>query len=289
MGEPNTMSRDPYEGGPYDGYPESPYLPTDLTDEAQIVGLDPRDGDQVAGATKRANRPWGRVVALGQPNPLANVQLSVTPINTDIFPRPVIFALRVRFSLSPSGPFTPTIPLTYSGRVNIDVTESLDVKSGPSVESFIINAGNGLNVCQFVARSISVALSVPDLGPEGPPTIYVAIVATRVETADCGELTGTPNGYAHANITSVLVNTAVTELLASNPARKQLTVCNDTATAILFVAFGVASTSPALFTMKLPPGTMYQSPLGGYTGRVTGYWDQAEGDGAAALLTEGLA
>jgi hypothetical protein len=270
---------------PYDGYPGRPYPPPGLTEEAQFFGLGPRLGDsELQPATQ--GRPWGRVVALGFPNPATGVQPSITPIATEVFPQPIPFALRVRFSLTAEGPFTAAVPSSYSGRVNVRVIESLDAKSGPAVEAFILNAGATMSQCVFIARSISVTLTAGVVGEDGPPPIYVQIVACPVQQIDCDEVTG-QRGAARATITRVDAELTPTTLLAANPARKGFLICNHSPSGTLFVALGqFAALEPdSAFSFLLPPNTQYSSGDGGFTGLVTGIWDAID-DGGEALVTE---
>jgi hypothetical protein len=273
---------------PYDGYPGQPYPPPDLTDEAQFAGLGATAQDIQDMNPRRAGRPWGRVVQLGFPQPNNANQLSITAVSTDVFPQPIPFAIRVRFSMTPGGPFTPEVPSSYSGRVTISVIQSLDLKSGSTVETFPnIAAGDAFRQCQFIARSISVTVSIPDLGVDGPPSIFVAVVACPVTMVDCDELTGL-QGYTRASVTRFAASTDPQIFLAANPARQQFVICNHSPTATLAVAFGVlAATSPASsYTLLLPPNTQYESPLGGFTGQVSGIW-LSDDETGEALVTEG--
>jgi hypothetical protein len=70
-------------------------------------------------------------------------------------------------------------------------------------------------------------------------------------------------------------------LIASNGARKGLTIFNDS-TAILYVKFGTTASTTS-FTVKMTGGAYYEMPTPVYTGIVDGIWDSANG---AARITE---
>ncbi len=70
-----------------------------------------------------------------------------------------------------------------------------------------------------------------------------------------------------ASITSI-------QILAANPERKGVTIWNN-GTANLFLELGAKAAMTA-FALKITPGSYYELPFG-YTGRISGIWDVANG------------
>jgi hypothetical protein len=258
------------------------YPSTDLTDEAQFLGLDPRQGDE--SPLFRAGRPWGRVVELRQGQRQA-------PIATEVFIRPVVFAIRLRFSQSADGPFSPRVPSTYGGDIEVRVIESFDLKSGEAIETFALSAALVAPVCKVLARSITVTIAIASTGPlpeNDPGPLFVQAVAAPLFDVECEEVTGA-GSYASAVVTRVAANTASTELLAANQLRKQFIIVNN-ATPNLYIKFGLnASLTPGSesFSVLLTTGQRYEAPIGGYGGLVTGIWASSDASGEA-LITEGF-
>lgn len=97
---------------------------------------------------------------------------------------------------------------------------------------------------------------------------------------------GAPQLVQEAKSTAaVLANVAASDssvtLQAANPARKGLTIFNDS-TAILYVKCAAAAASATSFTVKLVGGAYWELPFR-YTGEIRGIWASATG---AARLTE---
>lgn len=84
-----------------------------------------------------------------------------------------------------------------------------------------------------------------------------------------------------ATVSSVAGSATSVSLLASNAARKGMTVFNDS-TSDLYMKFG-ATASTSSFTVKIAGGGFYQMPVNGYAGAVDGIWSSATGN---ARLTE---
>lgn len=78
---------------------------------------------------------------------------------------------------------------------------------------------------------------------------------------------------AAATITNVASSASSVSLLASNTARRGVTLYNDTDKAC-YVKFG-ATASTTSFTVKLQPNAYYEMPEPIYTGAIDGIWDSA--------------
>jgi predicted NUDIX family NTP pyrophosphohydrolase len=88
-------------------------------------------------------------------------------------------------------------------------------------------------------------------------------------------------GVSSATLSNVAGNASSVQLLASNSARRMVTIHNDS-TAILYVKFGTTASATS-YTVKIPPDGFYEFPTPMYTGRVDGIWSAANG---AARITE---
>lgn len=293
----NPYDYDPHIGG---GYPGDRAPPPDMTDQAQILGLGPRDGDTEV-THNTLNHPWGKVVELFGDGK------SITLVQTEAHPRPFPWAISARFSTD-GRVYTPTVPATWGGDVIFRFTKSFDVKTGPAVETFDLVAGQALPVCALIARKLTVTAKIVG---ESVLALWVAFVVCPTQQIDCGEASGvTPGAAKEATITrfvpSVIGAPSITGpgvvLLAANPARKQFIVQNH-ATTNMYIALGPEA-SPAsaegtpLWSILLPPGVTagddgvsnYVSDLGAYTGPIAAAWDSDGGPttppGGDAMVTE---
>ena len=89
-----------------------------------------------------------------------------------------------------------------------------------------------------------------------------------------------PTRPSAAVLTSVALSTTSVILLASNLARRKFVIVNDS-NRTLRVAFA-ATASASAFTVLLPAGGATEGDLDGYTGDISGIWQQA-GSGSAQI------
>ena len=97
------------------------------------------------------------------------------------------------------------------------------------------------------------------------------------------QITGFDSSRPATSVLTQVAQSATSVVLkASNAARRQLFIYNDT-NKELFIAFA-ATASLAAFTMMIPGKGSWELPLNGYTGIVSGIWSSA---GAGnAMVTE---
>lgn len=88
-------------------------------------------------------------------------------------------------------------------------------------------------------------------------------------------------GVASSTVTAVPSSATNVTLLAANPDRKLFLLFNDS-TQICFVKFGATATSGS-YTVKMAAGSLYESFLPVYTGRIDAIWASANGN---MLVTE---
>ena len=77
-----------------------------------------------------------------------------------------------------------------------------------------------------------------------------------------------PSRPANATQAEKTMTAASQLLVASNPARRQVTIENQT-NKVLYIAFAAAAT-PATRVATIPVGGSWSTPLGGYTGDIAG-------------------
>jgi len=92
-----------------------------------------------------------------------------------------------------------------------------------------------------------------------------------------------PARIPSASVSNVASSATVVTLAAANDSRTQLTIFNDS-TSALYVKLGSAG-STSSFSIKMSAGSYYELAGGStvYTGVVTGLWDSVNG---AARVTE---
>lgn len=106
-------------------------------------------------------------------------------------------------------------------------------------------------------------------------------VATAPLTAALDTVTVVQDSSSTAALTQVASSASSVTILATNTARKQALIFNNS-TANLYLAFtGTASTTA--FTVKLATNTAYVLPTPLYKGVISGIWDAANG---SAQVTE---
>lgn len=218
-----------------------------------------------------------------------------TIIDTDIWPYPVVWAVRLRFqSALPLG--NPSIRedawgfLPVSGGVTAIVRRAVDDMAGLTDELYTV----GLNFPQFhLAKKLVIDLQMAD--EEGGAQDFAEAIAVPICDIDGsvlgGSLAGELGGYGTTNFSRVAATTTGnTTLLASNQFRRQFFIQNNSAqTLAVKLGSGAATTAGSEnWTFLLTGGSdaVYESPIGGYTGIVTGVWFAADAAGEA-LITEG--
>lgn len=272
--------------------PTGQYPAPDLTDEAQFLGLDPRDGDPRP-TVRDFNHPWGKVVHF------ANDARSFTLVQTDAFPRPFPWAVSARFSVDGVN-FFPAIPGTYPNQIHFDFIKSYDVKTGPVKEGFDLGAGDTMPFCALIARSLTVSANISG---ETFADLWVQFVVCPTTQIDCAELVGpsggtpiiTP-GFATANQTrypqaSPIIAPNFLQVLAANPNRQRLFVQNNAAADLMVsLAAGANFTPGSEFGVMVLPGgisAVYESDAAQrYTGPVSISWAGASSPAGYALVTE---
>lgn len=184
-------------------------------------------------------------------------------------------------------------PIPFSAFFRVTVRRGLGPTSGtvdevytvPSVSSGSFDRDNipfDIITCQSLGIDVEIAP-----GFVANPAIWFAVVATEVNEASLKDKLVSYNVATQRIVTAA---NATTLLLNQHIARTQFTITNTSTNAPLWVNFGPGAVvgPPPVATLVLPQNTFarYESPIGGYNGIVTGFWDNAAPDGFA-LVTEG--
>lgn len=239
---------------------------------------------------------WGnRTLLASGINNIPGSRKRATVVDTESLVVPTVWAVRTRFqSALPTG--NPVIdesrwgPLPQSGGVSAIVRRALDENATLTDERYTV----GLNMPEFyLAKKLMIDFQMED--DEGPTSDFVECIAVPVCCVD-GSVLGTGlagdlGGYGTTVVTRVAVTTIDNSLLLNaNQFRRQFYIQNNS-TQTLAVKLGSGASDNAgaeSWTFLLPGGAnaCYESPIGGYTGIITGVWFGADAAGEA-LITEG--
>ena len=127
-----------------------------------------------------------------------------------------------------------------------------------------------------------VELKQNGLIPSARTLTNAVALDTAIVDGNGDQLTGFDSSRPSGAVLTTVASSAVSVTLkASNAARRQLLVYNNS-TKTLFIAFS-ATASATSFTVKLAAGGFYASDSDGYTGVVSGIWSATNGD---AQVTE---
>lgn len=257
-----------------------------------LLGSCEYDMTRIDETLPRTDIRWGNRVLIGDPQAIPNARFKWTLVQTTHFREPIPIALQFRFQTAVGGaPLTPNqnfSPVTAVA-LTFTIRRGLDTLGGATVEQF---TGTLLNLPKIVlahSLGIEVELAGPLVGE-----LFVECIATPVCCIDAemltGALSGDLGGFAQATITRAASNSVgpAGVFMVADPTRRQFTIVNK-ATTNLFVAFGTTlvdlTAGAEKYTLFLPPQATYESPVGGFTGQVTGLWDVTDPAGEA-LITE---
>jgi len=170
-------------------------------------------------------------------------------------------------------------------------------------EELVLFDANG--VAQAVANGVAIPAGTQGLlaaGSDGVNARFVLVDASGRPIISGAGVAGTPAGgvlsvqgvvggtavavtsgtSATATVTSVSVTTSSVTLQAANAARLGLAIFNGSTNRTLYAKLG-SGASLTDYTVQIPKLSYYEVPFG-YTGIVTGRWNNSGSD--AALMTE---
>ncbi len=212
-------------------------------------------------------------------------------VRTPIFDVPVVFVVQWKFSASPDpgAVWQPNPSNAITGPINIRIRRGLDKDNGQDEQIF---SGVGYILpTVIIGNHLEIQISTTAGHVESTITVDAAVACTVDQSTLQGGTAGQLGGYATTTVTRVAAVAADTLLLAAGfQGRRQFLIVNNSGTQDLAVLFGPGVASLAAgtenFSVLLPPGAQYESPIGGYIGEVRGVWRGADANGEA-LVTDG--
>lgn len=234
---------------------------------------------------------WGKVLLLhtdtlnGQPP-----RTSVTFIDTELLPQITPMAVSLRFSLD-GQTFTPAVPSAFGGTLRVQLIEAVDMKAGPFVESFTLEADDVQPFCGIICRALSLSVNLEGENQQ----IWVQAVAAPTTSIDCADVIGPPSTtttirpMTDGSATRVAAVAAVTTLVPANPDRGLFSIVNQS-NVNLFVRLGDGvdvTPGSELATIVLPASVVGGWEVANYTGVISFAFDGSDA-GGYALYTEGV-
>jgi len=266
----------------------------------ELLDFTPLRGDspEAHDVSKRggARRRWGNRVLLST-NPLipasGAVRATATLIDTGDLGQARAINLQMRFASVVAGfsgqaflPFSPRANAFAAGlTLTVNVRRGTDPQAPPTVDSFAMpQQGLILPFDIVTARTFGVDVVLSG----GTGAIWVEAVATVVE--DIATANKVPGWAVSAPaFFASVASPAQVVLLPAFAARAQFIIVNTSTNADMIVKFGNGATWVGPSGSVVLPKNMfasYESPVGGYSGIVTGSWNNGAPDGGA-IITEG--
>jgi hypothetical protein len=253
-----------------------------LDDVSGWAGLGPRQGDERPARHKYPNGRWGDTAG-----PLTQKQ-TATVVVTPIFDSPIPIGFQLQFSVDGVN-FSSVMPT--GGGCDVKLTRSLDRKAGPAVSIMNIDPGGSQTMCQVIARSLTITITIPETAA-GP--VWVNAVACPLTTLDCDAVVPPP---PVSSTPAPLVERFITRYgavagdipIAARAKRGYMLIANQSA-ANLYIALGTGINIGAgteFATIVLPPGSFSGYNVDNWPGPVTLAFD-ADDDTGYALVTEGV-
>lgn len=266
----------PSPEGMHGGWPE----PDD-----QLQAIMGRSGE----LPKPGNNRWGKSQLLST-NPTRGQPSYAFVSVAEYLPMITPMALQVSFSLD-GVTFSPTVPAAYTGALVVEVIRAVDVKSGPFREVFVLNPGDAMPFCTFIARGVTVNIGLIN---EAAPDIFVHAAACPTQTIDCDAIVP-PSTTAWNDVETLRVPAdtgGAFVALAAAPGTRQIFIQNNSATDLL-LGFGSLIPSngpPPVYNMILPGGihAIYESQLGAFVGEVRGIFAAVGSATEYAVFTRGV-
>jgi hypothetical protein len=221
---------------------------------------------------------------------------SLTFIATGALRQITPMAVSLKFSVD-GKTFTPDVPLAYTGEVQVEIIQMVDVKSGAFRESFELVGGETQPFCSVMCMALQVTVSIT--ADDNGQFLYVHAVAAPTQTMDCRDIIGPDSGGETTAKPEPIPSTVITRYeasttpitLAADELRAYFLMTNQSTLANLFIALGPGvSTTPGgeSATIVLPPNSFagYEIALP-YTGEISFAWDDDDAEGYG-LVTRGL-
>ena len=267
-----------------------------------LLDFDPRPGDSDSAwraryghARGHGRQRWGRRVQLATPNSgpvaptLVGVKSVANLVSTEDLetPQPIFTLVRFAAALSAGGEdvtgtqqppqFSRCAP-NYGAALNFlkfTTSRVVDPSGVPTLDTSIVSLhsdanlnpmGDSVNFDTINCRQLDI--NVEMVGPPGTSVWVEALSSVIEEPSRLEKLTG----YQFARVFAFAPTDHLPHLmLPARPARVQFIIVNQSPDSDLYVGFGLAD--PTVFpTFILPKNisAVYESPIGGYNGPITG-------------------
>lgn len=239
---------------------------------------------------------WGARITMVSPalaaagNQTGGKRTTAQFVRTPQFDVPLVFVVQWKFASSPDpgAASQPNPSNSVTGPIRIRIRRGIDKANG--IDERIFDGVGYILPTIIIGHSLEISVETTAGHVESTITIDAAISCAVDESTLQGATAGALGGYATTTVTRVAAAAADTLLLAPGfQGRRQFIISNNSSQdlAVLFGA-GVPSLAAGAenFTVLLPPGAQYESPIGGYTGEVRGIWRAADAAGEA-LVTDG--
>lgn len=170
------------------------------------------------------------------------------------------------------------LSLTTTGLLRVDASNTTVPISATTLP---LPTGASTSALQTTGNTTLTAISAQLPATLGQTTMSGSLAVVIASNQTAIPVTITTSTSTTGTLTSVAAAITSTTLLASNVARKEFIVYNDSLN-ILYVAFA-ATASTTAFSYKLQPGSGCETGAIDYTGIITGIWSAASG---SARMTE---
>jgi hypothetical protein len=156
------------------------------------------------------------------------------------------------------------------------VDDNIAIRNSNNTNELLINADGSINIAGIVTSPTVNQGTANTVANAWPIKLTDGIDTATINADGSINVANVVSVIAStASLTSISSSTSSQTVLAANPVRKGFLLFNDS-TATCYVAFA-ATSSTALFTMKLIPGMTYQNEAIIYTGVMSAIWDVANG------------
>ncbi len=232
------------------------------------------------------NSRWGKVARLTSGT--AGNRTSLTFVQTDVIsPTPIPIAVKIRFSTD-GQTYAPEVPALFGGNMIVEMTETIDMKSGSFRESFTLAPGEGMPICATMACALTVSVKL-----DGEDTaIFVQVVAAPTTMIDCADVVGPGNtvqaGYTNMAIARFPAQTATPTLYLPLPTRAMFTIVNQSASNLFVSLASIVNITPGteFATIVLPGSSAAAYSVLNFRGPISFQFDADDATGYG-LVSEG--
>lgn len=208
-----------------------PYSAMNLDEQAQIRLLG-GDAADIRNAHLAAHSGvWGKAVKLTASTGLK----AMTVVQTG--PLDMITPIAFQFTFSLDGAnFSPTLPVG-SNPIDIQLVRSIDPHTGPFIETFGLDEGDGVPLCQVIARALTIGVR---LTGENPADLYVHAAAAPVTAIDCEAINPVAGSDVYTDVEAfqLAASTVVATLCRAADPRIRSTIVQNLSATDVYLGLG---------------------------------------------------